>query len=106
MKEIPNLSYIDTLSKGNTAFAKTLLGIIKKELLGEIETYQSHLRNKDFTKSAEDVHKLHHKIKILGLVEGSEIADEYRSDLLKNNLKLRSDFESILNSISLFIKKI
>lgn len=106
MNETPNLRYIDTLSKGNTLFAKSLIDIIKKELLGEIDTYKLHLKNGEFIKSAGDVHKLGHKIGILGLEKGSIVAEEYRMDLLENNLKLKSDFEGILRAMLLFIKNV
>ena len=53
MNEIPNLSYIDKISKGNTLFTKTLIGIIKKELSGEIESYKFNLKNGYFTKTAQ-----------------------------------------------------
>jgi hypothetical protein len=106
MKEIPNLSYIDKISNGNTLFTKTLLGIIKKELSGEIESYQFHLKNGSFTKTAKEVHKLSHKIRILGLKKGFKIAEKYSSDLLEHNLKLKMDFDVILTSMLLFIKKV
>jgi len=106
MNEAPNLSYIDKLSKGDTLFVKTLLGIIKKELSGEIAGYQFHLENKDFNKTAGHVHKLSHKIRILGLEKGYKIAENYRKDLLERNLKLKLDFEGILTSMLLFIKKV
>ena len=105
MKETPNLSYINQLSKGNTSFVKNLLDIIKKELSGEIETYSLHLKNGDFTLSAGDVHKLGHKIRILGLEEGGKVAEEYRMGILENNLRLKSDFEGILRAMLLFIEK-
>lgn len=106
MNETPNLNYIDTLSNGNVLFTKTLLDIIKKELSQEIETYQLHLKNRDLTKTAADVHKLSHKIRILGLEKSWQIAEDYREGLFKNNLKLKSNFESILTAMLLFIKKV
>ena len=106
MKEAPNLSYIIQLSKGNTVFAKNLVEIIKKELPREVDTYRLHLNEGDFTKTAEDVHKIHHKIKILGLEKACKMAEEYRTDLLKNSIKLKQEFESILTSMLTFIEKV
>ena len=51
-------------------------------------------------------HKLSHKIRILGLNKGFEIAEKYSTDLLENNLSLKLDFESVLTSMLLFIKKV
>lgn len=106
MEEIPNLSYVDKLANGDAVFAKKLLDIIKKELSTEIETYRSHLKNEDFTKIADIVHKLSHKISILGLEKGYKISKEYEVDLLEKNLSLRTDFERILDTMSLFIEKV
>lgn len=106
MKEVPNLTYILKLSKGNSQFEKTLLDIIKRELPTEIEAYKSHLFDGNLTETAGDVHKINHKIKILGLVKGCEIAEKYRLNLLKNSLKLKSDFEGILTSLSVFVKRV
>lgn len=106
MEETPNLSYIDNLAKGDTLFAKNLMDIIKKELSAEIETYQFHLKQGDFIKTSEGVHKLSHKIGILGLEKGYKIAKEYEIDLLEKNLNLRSDFEHILDAMLLFIEKV
>lgn len=106
MQEIPNLNYILTLSKGNNVFEQTLIGIIKKELPIEIEAYKSHLINGNFTETAGDVHKINHKIKILGLVKGCKTAERYRLNLLDNSVKLKSDFEGILKSLSVFINRV
>ncbi|NNE76278.1 MAG: Hpt domain-containing protein [Pricia sp.] len=103
MKETPNLSYITKLSKGDTLFEKKLLAIIGDELAGEIESYRLHLQNRDFTKTSEDVHKLCHKISILGMEKGYKIAKEYEMDLLQKNIRLKSNFEEILTSLTLFI---
>ena len=105
MEETPNFSYIDNLAKGDTLFAKNLMDIIKKELSTEIGAYKLHLTNRDFRKAAEGVHKLSHKISILGLEKGYGLAKDYEVHLLEKNLSLRSDFERILNEMLLFIKK-
>ena len=105
MKELPNLDYITQLSKGNTLFVQNLVDIIKKELPGEIETYQLHLNEGDFNQSAWYVHKISHKIRILGLESAYKMAEEYRMGLLRKSLKLKSDFEGILSAMSSFIEK-
>ena len=106
MKEIPNLTYINQISKGNSSFEKTLMDIIRKELPLEIEAYQSYLLDENYTETALEVHKLNHKIKILGLEKGCKIAEKYRLNLLEHSLVLKSDFEGILTSLLLFIKKV
>ena len=104
-EEIPNFSYINKLAKGDNSFVKKLMEIIKSELSGEIATYKLHLANDDLIKTAEDVHKLSHKISILGLDKGYKIAKDYELNLLKKKLTLRSEFERILDAMVLFVKK-
>lgn len=106
MIETPNLSYIAQLSNGNKAFEKDLMNIIRRELPKEIEAYQSHLSNGDLTETAGCVHKINHKFKILGLIKGFKIAEDYRSNLLENRLIRKLDFEGILPRLLLFIKSV
>ncbi len=105
MKEIPNLNYIIKISNGNRLFARNLLDILKKELPREIETYQLHLNDGDFTKTAGDVHKITHKIKILGLEKSCKMAEEYRRGLIRKSLTLKQDFEDLLTAMLIFIEK-
>lgn len=106
MTETPNLSYIAQLSNGNKMFEKNLLNIIRRELPKEIEAYQSNLSEGNYTESAGCVHKINHKFKILGLINGFKIAEDYRNNLLKNNQVLKLDFEGILPRLLLFIKSV
>ncbi|MBT8185897.1 MAG: Hpt domain-containing protein [Eudoraea sp.] len=105
MKEIPNLSYINELSKGDASFTNDIIAIIKKELFEEVSNYRQHLKKENFTKTAGYVHKICHKIRILGLEKGYKIAEKYNSDLLDSNLKLKTEFENILSAMLQFIKK-
>ena len=105
MKESPNLSYIDKLANGDELFADNLMNIIRKELPTEIKTYRLHLENKEFVKTVEAVHKLSHKISILGLENGYKVAKTFETDLLQKNLRLRPDFDHILETMFHFIEK-
>ncbi len=104
MIDTPNLSYINQLSNGNKTFKEHLLNIIKKELPQEIETYHSCLKVDNYTETAECVHKINHKFKILGLEKGHKVAEDYRLNLLNKSKILKVDFENILNVLLLFIK--
>lgn len=106
MKEIPNLSYIDKLANGNKLFVTNLLDIIKRELPTEIRAYKLHLGNKNFNETASDVHKINHKIKILGLEKSFEIAEQYKLNLLEQRVVLKLDFEAILKELVFYIKKV
>ena len=101
--EKPNLSYIKDLSGGEAHFEAKLIGIIKEEFPREKSIYFKNLDAKNYSKAADDVHKLKHKISILGLEKSYYIAADYENDLRENSLKLKDDFESILNIISEFL---
>ncbi|MEP5254408.1 MAG: Hpt domain-containing protein [Winogradskyella arenosi] len=107
MKEQPNLKYINELSGGDLFFEDKILSVIKKEFPEEKRVYYKNLRDKNYPQVAEIVHKIKHKISILGLENGYHIAVEYENNLLEdNNLKLKEEFESILQSISYFLNQL
>lgn len=105
MKEKPNLTYINKLSGKNKLFKKQVLAIIKKELPLEIESYDLYLSQRDYLKTAETVHKLKHKISILGLEEGHQVAVDYENQLKNEKSGLKEGFEEILEEMLRFIKK-
>ena len=86
--EKPNLSYINELSGGDEAFKNKLITIIKKEFPEEKEVYFKNFKAKNFKASAENVHKLKHKISILGL----EKSYKHLLWIMKNNLKGSNSF--------------
>ncbi len=106
MEDQPNLNYINSLSEGDKSFEMKLLAIIKKEFKQEKNTYYNNMKNDNFKLCAENVHKIKHKISILGLEESYKIADEYEHNLrLKSNDKAY-DFNLILATISNYLKTI
>ncbi|MBT8266821.1 MAG: Hpt domain-containing protein [Bacteroidia bacterium] len=106
MKETPNLNYIQKLSGGDKSFHDKLLGIIKMEFPQEVEVYQMNLRLKKFELAADNVHKLKHKISILGLEESYQIAEDYENGLREQELVLEQEFGNILLNISEFLNTI
>ena len=104
--EHPNLTYITSMSGGDKAFEQKLIGIIKKEFPIEKETYYTNLNAKKLKLAADNVHKLKHKISILGLEKSYEIAVEFENNLLKGETNLSEDFDSILNNITNYLEKL
>jgi len=104
--EQANFSYIDVLSDGDNSFKQKLIEIVKNELPGEIEIYEQNMSNQKFQDAAENVHKLKHKISILGMEESYQVAVDYEENLKKNSLDLRESFEQILTQMIQFINKI
>ncbi|MDV7186827.1 Hpt domain-containing protein [Lutibacter sp. TH_r2] len=106
MTEKPNLNYIQEISGGDKEFENKLLQIVKNELPNEIETYTNFLKQEKFILAAEIVHKIKHKISILGLTKSYQVAIDYEEDLKKNSIKLKNEFEIILTSMIHFINKV
>ena len=104
--EHPNLNYINELSGDNLEFRTKLIGILKKELPKEIIGYSGEMENSNFLEAAQSVHKLKHKISILGLEKSYYIAEEYESNLKNNSTNLAVDFENILKIMQEFVDRL
>ena len=106
MNEKPNLNYLKEISGGDVEFEEKLLKIVKKELPEEINTYKNFLNENNFKQAAELVHKIKHKISILGLEKSYQVAIDYEENLKLDNLNLKLEFEEILNSMISFLKMV
>ena len=106
MSETPNLSYREALSDGDDAFKHKILNIIKNEYILEREIYTKNLLSKDHIATADNVHKLKHKISILGLEKSYELAQEYEHQLREGKFNLKNKFEVTLSTIANFLKTI
>jgi len=104
--EQPNQSYINNLSGGDEAFKKKLIDIIKKEYPEEKQVYFDNYNAKNFKLAADNVHKLKHKISILGLEKSYEVAVAYEENLLEGSSNLKEDFEAILTNITNYLTTI
>ncbi len=98
--EQPNLSYINELSGGDEAFKNKLIAILKNEFPEEKEVYFKNFKAKNFKETAENVHKLKHKISILGLEESYKIAENYEDNLKESNVSGYETFNEILQNIT------
>ena len=102
--EQPNLTYIKNMSGDDLAFEQKLIGIIKNEFPQEKELYYNNYNSKKFKLAADNVHKLKHKISILGLQKSYEIATAFENNLLEDNTTLNKEFEAILDNITSYLK--
>ncbi|NJM78575.1 MAG: Hpt domain-containing protein [Flavobacterium sp.] len=102
--EQPNTSYIDQLSGDNIEFKKKMIGILKRELPEEIETYQNQMKSNNFLLAAQSVHKLKHKVSILGLEKSYYLAETFEENLKNNATDLQTDFETLLKAMHKFVE--
>ncbi len=106
MTETPNLIYIKELAAGSDTFEQKLISIIKREFPEEKKEFLTNYKSKSFTKAAENVHKLKHKIGMLGFESGYQVAIDFEEGLKENNPALFAEFMLILESIENFLKTI
>ncbi|MCH2194218.1 Hpt domain-containing protein [Kordia sp.] len=104
--EQPNLTYVEQLARGDENIRSTLIDVIKTEFPEEKNEYYESLVTKDYKKIEENVHKLKHKISILGLEKSYELANTYEHNLREKRMDGVDDFEEILNTITAYIKTI
>ena len=102
--EQPNQTYIDSLSGGDEAFKQKLIDIIKKEYPEEKQVYFDNYNANNFKLAADNVHKLKHKISILGLEKSYDVAVAYETNLLEGSTDQKDEFEAILNTITIYLK--
>ena len=102
--EKPNLNYLKEISGGDVVFEQKMIEIVKKELPEEIKSYEFFLNEYNFKQAAEIVHKIKHKISILGLEKSYQTAIDFEEDLKRQELTLQLEFEQILNSMVNFVK--
>ncbi|MCT4630365.1 Hpt domain-containing protein [Winogradskyella sp.] len=102
----PNLSYIESMSGGDKAFEKKLIDIIKQEFPEEKAVYFNNINAKNFKKAAENVHKIKHKISILGLTKSYDAAAYYENNLTENSTEGKVDFENTLQIMTDFLETI
>lgn len=106
MDEKPSMDYIRKISGGDLEFETKLMNVIKAELTEEVEDYYKYLAENNFKETAASVHKLKHKISILGLENSYRLAASFEEELLHGNIQQSTEFEKILQSMVAFIAKL
>jgi HPt (histidine-containing phosphotransfer) domain-containing protein len=104
--EKPNLDYIEKLARSDESLRNKLITVLKIEFPEEKKEYYKSLKNKNFKQIEENVHRLKHKISILGLDKSYTIANEFEHNLRELNLDRVDDFDQILIAISSYLKTI
>ena len=101
--ETPNLSYIKQLADGDSEFEANLISILKRELPKEKEAFIESVRAKNYQNSATLVHKIKHKISILGLEKSYEFSISFEEELKNDNPKQYETFLRILQHMEEFL---
>lgn len=102
MTEQPNLSYINSLAGDDLEFRAALISTIKRELPQEIDAYKASLDSADLKATAGHVHKLKHKVSILGLEKSYYLAENFEDELKNNHTGLAPEFAALLKVMQEF----
>lgn len=102
MTEQPNLSYINSLAGDDPEFRAALVTTIQRELPEEIAVYRESLSNKDYKAAAAHVHKLKHKVSILGLEKSYYLAENFEEELKNNQTGMAAEFDAVLTTMQSF----
>lgn len=102
--EQPNLSYIENISKGDIEFEETLIQIINEELSCEIDNYYKFFQENNLEKVKLYIHRIKHKMIILGLEKSYELTNTYENSIKIKNFKNQKHFESLLPVMLNFLK--
>ncbi|AUC17083.1 histidine kinase [Tenacibaculum sp. SZ-18] len=103
--EQPNINYIKELSCGDVEFEEKMVSILRRELPEEMKNYLKTLEINDLKQTAEIVHKIKHKISILGLEKSYEFTIRYEKELLNGDKSNHENFFKILATMSDFLTK-
>lgn len=104
--EEPNFSYLNSFSAGDKVFEDKILKVIKTEFPEERDTYLNNIAITNFDLAANNVHKLKHKISILGLEKSYELASKHELNLIEGNNTLHENFNEILNTMTRFLNEL
>lgn len=102
MTEQPNLSYINSLAGDDLEFRAALVTTIQRELPEEIAVYRESLNSGDLKAAAAHVHKLKHKVSILGLEKSYYLAENFEEELKNNQTGMATEFDAVLNTMQSF----
>lgn len=106
MKETPNLDYVEQLAGEDLEFKKKFIEILKDEFPNEMALYYQHIQQNEPKAASLDVHKIKHKMNIIGLDESYAIATCYEKELRDGKTDMHSHFDVILNIMKNYIKSI
>ncbi|MCV6628886.1 MAG: Hpt domain-containing protein [Flavobacteriaceae bacterium] len=106
MKEYPNLTYIRNLSAGDAVFEEKLIAIMKREFVKEKQAFIDRYESGFYIDAANLVHKIKHKVILLGLNKSYELSQNFERDLHEGKTDLYEKFVRILGVMDQYISDI
>lgn len=90
------MNYLANLADGDEAFQKTFTGILKSEFTADVAAYECAISGHDYESARQAVHKLKHKIGLLGMVKSYSQAQGFEDQLRAGNDQLKDWFGALL----------
>nr|WP_321413562.1 Hpt domain-containing protein [uncultured Allomuricauda sp.] len=106
MKESPNLAYVDNLADGDEAFRQKFIGILKEEFPLEKMEYITAIESSLFREASEHVHKIKHKLNVLGIHNAYTLAVQHENELRNGEQSFKQEFLLILQNVENYLKTI
>ncbi len=103
MKEQPNIDYIVKLVGYDNELKARLIDLLVTEFPNDVETYKKNINLDNYKLAAENVHKLNHKVAILGYEKEYAMAQEYEQQLKEDLIINKEQFEELLSNIQIFL---
>ncbi len=104
--ETPNMNYINELAGNDSEFKGSFIKILKNEFPIEKSEYLDSIENHQTEEASQIVHKLKHKMNILGLEESYKTSVIFEEELRLGNMRLKNDFMKIMTTIENYLKTI
>lgn len=101
--EEPNINYIVELADGDNEFKQKFISILQEELPAEKNEYISIVEQKDYQSASSLVHKIKHKISVLGMTDSHKLAVAHEEELKVNDLSNSKEFIRILDTMEKFL---
>ena len=106
MKDTPNLKYVEGLAQGDEDFRQKFIGILKEEFPMEKKEYLVAMDSSSFREASEHVHKIKHKLNVLGIHNGYTLAVQHENELRNGEYSFKQDFLNILQDVEHYLKTI
>jgi len=106
MLEKPNLNYIKDISEGDKNFENSLLLSLKTEFPKEYEILKNNFKQQNYLKVALNLHKLKHKISMLGMPLAFEITYDFEQDIKKGHTEQYETLLVVLDKINVYLSSI
>ena len=103
MKVLPNTKYIEQLADGDVQFMQSCITVLKTEFVIDTDAYFEQFKQQEFYLCAKLVHKLKHKLLMLGLEGLCERIAVYEEELKQANTDFHLEFEKQIKEIKIYL---